>query len=239
MALAARAAARAATGICALLGLALLAGCEDALGTSPPHAAPANPVAEGGDGQVELSWGAVTDATRYVILWDNNPGAATYDNEINDIEETSFVHEGLTNLTPYHYRIAAETSGGRGPESNPVSAIPGPVTGAGGVDGGHDTESRPHDLFRPRTGATDYRVYFAATRVPACRSQANRSFEEAEGSPHVRSSISQTSTVFYRVIAMNGPRIGTRRAGSDFAHERHQRTQPACGWCRIWQGERR
>ena len=28
--------------------------------------------------RVELTWGAVTDATRYVILWDNNPGPATY-----------------------------------------------------------------------------------------------------------------------------------------------------------------
>ena len=27
-----------------------------------------------GDARVELTWGAVTDATRYVILWDNNPG---------------------------------------------------------------------------------------------------------------------------------------------------------------------
>ena len=27
-----------------------------------------------GDGRVELTWGAVTDATRYVILWDNNAG---------------------------------------------------------------------------------------------------------------------------------------------------------------------
>ena len=78
MALAARAAARAATGICALLGLAMLAGCEDALGTSPPHAAPSNPSAEGGDARVELTWGAVTDATRYVILWDNNPGRGDF-----------------------------------------------------------------------------------------------------------------------------------------------------------------
>ena len=73
MALAVRAAARAAAGICALWGLLALSACEGALGTSPPHAAPANPSAEAGDGEVELRWGAVTDATRYVILWGNDP----------------------------------------------------------------------------------------------------------------------------------------------------------------------
>jgi hypothetical protein len=63
MAFTARAAARAVTGICALLAFAWLAGCDNPLGTSPPHAAPANPNAEGGDGQVELTWRPVTDAT--------------------------------------------------------------------------------------------------------------------------------------------------------------------------------
>ena len=92
MAFTARAAARAVTGICALLALAWLAGCDSALGTSPPHAAPANPNAEGGDGQVELSWQPVTDATRYVVLWDNNAGTATYNNEIKDIEGTSYTN---------------------------------------------------------------------------------------------------------------------------------------------------
>ena len=129
MAFTARAAARAVTGFCALLALAWLAGCDSALGTSAPHAAPANPNAEGGDGEVELTWRAVTDATRYVILWDSSPGNPTYENEIKNIEGTSYVHTGLTNLQVYHYKIAAETGGGRGPESLPVRAIPGPVPG--------------------------------------------------------------------------------------------------------------
>ena len=187
----------------------MLAGCEDALGTSPPHAAPSNPSAEGGDTRVELTWGAVTDATRYVILWDNNPGPATFDNVINDIEGTSYVHEGLTNLTPYHYRIAAETSGGRGPESNPVVAIPGPVPAS--VEWTAVTTQNPgHTIyFAPAEGATLYRVYFGATEAQLAGRRPLASFEEAQGSPHVRSSINQLSAVYYRVIAMNGPRIGS------------------------------
>ncbi|MGH8130492.1 MAG: hypothetical protein ACRES3_06530, partial [Steroidobacteraceae bacterium] len=102
MALAASAAARAVTGICTLLGLAWLAGCSDVLGTSPPHAAPSNPVAEAADGQVTLFWGAVTDATHYVILWDDGtPPGASFNNEIVGLETTRFVHRRLTNLRTY------------------------------------------------------------------------------------------------------------------------------------------
>src|SRR5688500_20307568 len=108
MALAVRAAARAAAGICALWGLLALSACEGALGTSPPDAAPANPSAEAGDGEAELRWGAGTDATRYVILWGNDPDVATYDNDITGIEDTSHTHEALHNPRNYRHQIAAE-----------------------------------------------------------------------------------------------------------------------------------
>jgi FG-GAP-like repeat/Fibronectin type III domain len=209
MAFTARAAARAVTGICALLALAWLAGCDSALGTSPPHAAPADPNAEGGDGQVELSWRPVTDATRYVVLWDNNAGTATYDNEIKNIEGTSYIHTGLTNLQTYHYRIAAETSGGRGPESLAVRATPGPVPGP--VEWTAVTTQNPgHTVyFAPAANATHYRVYFAGLESQLVGRRPNAAFERANDSPHVLSGVGVASSVFYRVFAMNGTRIGT------------------------------
>ena len=119
------AAARAVTGICALLGLAWLTGCGNTLGASPPHAAPANPKAEAEEGSVELSWDAVTDADNYVILWDDvQDGPRTYENKIKDVEGTSYTHTGLTNFHEYHYRIVAETSGGRVPRAPPSARLP-------------------------------------------------------------------------------------------------------------------
>jgi len=208
MELAAQAAARAATGICALLGLVILAGCEDVLGVSPPHAAPGNPVAVAAESRVELSWNAVTDATRYVILWDNNPGNPTYDNEINDIEDTSYVHTGLTNLTIYHYKIVGATSGGRGPASRPVAAVPGPVPGS--VEWTAVTAQDPgHTIyFAPATEATRYRVYFNSTVGLLGGGLPNSPFEETVSSPHIRPSVSLTASIFYRVVAMNGSRSG-------------------------------
>jgi len=204
-----RAAGRAATGFCTLWILVGLAGCEGALGTSPPHAAPANPSAEGEDGAVVLTWGAVTDATRYVILWDTNLSGTTYDNAITGIEETSYVHEGLQNFTPHRYRIVAETSGGRGPESLQVAATPGPVPEP--VEWAVVTAQKPgHTIhFAEVATATGYRIYFATLEAALAGRRPLAGFVVASGSPLVRAEVPVNAAVFYRVIAMNDTRIGT------------------------------
>ena len=165
MALSRRTAARAASTICAFLGALLVAGCGGS-GSSPPHAAPANPLAEGADGRVDLSWNAVTGAKKYTILWSDgtNPGGSLI-NEIKDLTATTYSHTGLVNLRTYSYRIAAETGGGRGPESILVTAEPGPVPGpvewtavvAG--DPGHTI------YFATADRATNYRVYVASSQL--------------------------------------------------------------------------
>lgn len=208
MAFKARAALRAVFGICALLMSAWLAGCGGVLGKSPPHAAPANPVAEADEAEIALSWDPVTDADHYVILWDDNEAAATYDKEIKGIEGTSYLHTGLTNLREYHYRIVAETSGGRGPESRAVAATPGPVPGS--VEWAVVTAQDPgHTIyFAPAANATQYRVYFAGLESQLAGRRPNAPFETAAASPHVRPSIPVTTSLYYRVIAMNDSRIG-------------------------------
>lgn len=204
-----RTAGRAAFGACTLWILAGLAGCDGAFGASPPHAAPANPSAEGEDGAVVLTWGAVTDATRYVILWDIAGSSEPFANEITGIEGTTYTHSGLENLTRYRYRIVAETSGGRGPESIPVTAVPGPVPGP--VEWAVVTAQAPgHTIsFAPAAGATHYRVYSAATEAQLIGRRPIALFEEVDASPLVRASVPVTSAVYYRVIAMNDTRIGT------------------------------
>ena len=203
-----RSAGRAVFGVCTLWILAGLAGCDSAFGTSPPHAAPANPSAEGEDGAVVLTWSAVTDATRYVILWDIAGTSEPFANEITGIEGTTYTHSGLENLTRYRYRIVAETSGGRGPESLPVTAVPGPVPGA--VEWAVVTAQAPgHTInFAPVANATHYRVYAAPTEVQLLGRRPFAAFEEVDAPPFVRESVPVTTAVYYRVIAMNDTRIG-------------------------------
>jgi hypothetical protein len=214
MALSRRTAARAASTICAFLGALLVAGCGGS-GSSPPHAAPANPLAEGADGQVDLSWNAVTGAKKYTVLWSDgtNPGGSLI-NEIKDLTATTYSHTGLVNFRTYSYRIAAETGGGRGPESILVSAEPGPVPGpvewtavvAG--DPGHTIH------FAAADRATNYRVYVASSQGALAGRRPNAGFEPATDSPpltvspYLRATIPVNTPLYYRIIAMNGPRIG-------------------------------
>ena len=203
MALIARTAARAASASCVLLAAVVTGSC----GGSPPHAAPSNPVAEGSDGQVELSWGAVTGAKQYVILWSDLSGESLT-NEIKDIEGTSFTHIGLTNFRTYRYRIAAETGGGRGPESNLVSAEPGPVPGPvewAAVVGG-DPGQTIH--FATAERATSYRIYVASAASTLVGRRPSALFLEADGPPLVRDEVLINTPLLYRVIGMNGSRIG-------------------------------
>jgi len=204
------AATRAVSGIVAWLLAGMLTGCSGVLGESPPHAAPANPVAEGAEGQVELSWGAVTGADSYVILWTDgtNPGAG-FSNVISDITDTSFTHTGLVNFRTYRYRIVAETGGGRGPESITVSAEPGPVPGP--VEWAVVTSQNPgHTVhFATASQATGYRVYVAAAASTLAGRRPNATFEQATASPHVRANVAVEAALYYRVIAVNGSRIGT------------------------------
>jgi hypothetical protein len=201
-------AARVASVIVALLSGWAFSGCSGVLGESPPHAAPANPVAEGADGQVAITWNAVTGAEGYLILWSNAPdGDLT--NVISDLTATSYTHTGLTNNTTYRYRIAAETGGGRGPSSIQVSAVPGPVPGP--VEWTVITAQDPgHTIhFATATQATGYRVYLGSTEGQLAGRRPNAPFEEATGSPHVRATVPLSSAVYYRVIAMNDSRIGS------------------------------
>ena len=143
-----------------------------------------------------------------MILWGNDPDAATYDNEITGIEDTSYTHEGLQNLRKYRYKIVAETSGGRGPESLAVVATPGPVPG--GIEWTAVTAENPgHTIYFPTSPrATHYRVYFAAIESQLTTRRPNAPFVNADASPRVREDIPVTTALYYRVFAMNDSRIG-------------------------------
>jgi hypothetical protein len=156
-----------------------------------------------------LTWNAVTDATSYAILWHNAEGSSTYDNVISDIKATTYTHSGLENLRRYNYKIVAETSGGRGPESLPVAATPGTVPGP--VEWTAVTAQNPgHTIhFAPAVNATHYRVYFAATETQLVGRRPFAAFIEVDTSPAVREEAGVSAVIYYRVIAMNDSRIGT------------------------------
>lgn len=188
-----------------LLAAAVLGGC----GSGKIHQAPASPSAEGEEGQVVLNWREVPDAKSYVIRWeDQTAGETGFPNVIKDITGTSFVHTGLTNLHTYRYQVYAKGKGGEGPGSLVVSAEPGPVPGS--VEWAvvvSDGDS--HEVYFAEDPTADgYRVYAASSPTQLIGRRPLAGFFEAEGSPFIREDLAVGTAIYYRVIPMNGPRIG-------------------------------
>ncbi|MDH4260022.1 MAG: VCBS repeat-containing protein [Gammaproteobacteria bacterium] len=88
--------------------------------------------------------------------------------------------------------------------------MPGPVEWATVVSGdpGHTIH------FGTAERATEYRVYVATSQAPLAGRRPAAGFEPASAdpplttSPHLRAAIPINTALLYRVIAMNGPRIG-------------------------------
>jgi hypothetical protein len=193
-------------GLAAACTLAVLA--MTACGSSI-HQAPPNPTAEGSEGQVELGWQAVPGADKYTIRWeDQTAGETGFPNTISDLTETTYVHTGLVDFHTYRYQIYASGSGGEGPGSVIVSAEPGPVPGT--VEwAAVVTEGSTHKIhFSPAANADSYRIYLASSPALLAGRRPIASFVTANASPYLREGVATGVAGYYRVIAMNGPRIG-------------------------------
>jgi hypothetical protein len=107
---------------------------------------PSAPTATPGNGQVGLSWGAVTGATSYTVRWGTTSG--NYPNTQPGITGTSTTINGLTNGTPHFFVVSAHTATQASGLSNETSATPGSAptwtdadVGAVGIPGGPSTIS--------------------------------------------------------------------------------------------------
>ena len=85
--------------------------------------APTGLTAKAGNGQVGLSWTAVTGAVSYNIKHATISGGP-YTKIVGNISSTSFTNTGLKNGTTYYYMVSAVNSAGESPNSAPVSATP-------------------------------------------------------------------------------------------------------------------
>ena len=98
-------------------------------GSTPPGpnvkpGAPTGLTATPGDGQISLKWNEVTGAVSYNVYRGSSAGGESTTPVATGVKTTSFVGTGLTNGTPYFFKVTAINTAGTSPMSNEASATP-------------------------------------------------------------------------------------------------------------------
>ena len=185
----------------AFLGVFLLASCTQA--TTPPSAlsAPIGTSATAGNGQVTVSWTAVTGATSYNLYWSTSSGVTTSTGTKISGVASPYTQTSLANGITYYYVVTAVSAGGESAASNSASATPQvslPVapTGVGAVAGnGQVTVS-----WTAVTGATSYNLYWSTTSGVTT---ANGTKIGGVSTGYVQSGLASGTIYYYVVTAVN------------------------------------
>lgn len=194
---------RVITTLCLLFALSIvLTACSGGGGGdgTPAPAAPTGVTAQAGDGQVTVSWNAVSEATSYNIYWNNAAGVTTTDTKVVGAA-SPYVHTPCTNGTPYYYVVTAVNDSGESGLSAEVSATPQapapgvPANVAITAGNGQNTIS-----WTAVTGASSYNIYWSNT--PGVTTSSTKITNAT--SPYAHGPISNGVAYYYRVTAMNG-----------------------------------
>jgi fibronectin type 3 domain-containing protein len=130
---------------------------------TPQQASPAAPIgltASPGIGQVSLSWTASTMATSYNVYEGTSVGGESTTPIATGIASTTYTATGLTNGTPYYFKVAGVNTVGTGALSNEATAtpelsVPFAPTGVTATAG----SGQALLSWTASSGATSYNVY--------------------------------------------------------------------------------
>ena len=123
-----------------------------------PPTAPSGLTANAGVGSTRLRWTAVPGAASYIVYRSTQPNTGFAVFSGNTTTATLLNVAGLTNGTPYYFRVMASNAGGDSPLSSTVSAVPGASEAMVDADG----DGVP-DLWEVRRGSNPR----GATSLPA------------------------------------------------------------------------
>jgi fibronectin type 3 domain-containing protein len=171
----------------------------------PPAAAPQNVSATPGNGQIQLSWNAVTGATDYRVFRTTNGTFST--TPIATVTTPGYLNTGLVNGTTYSYRVAAHNAGGDGPFSAVVSGVPGAAPGVPTNVNASAGNAMVTLSWTAVGNATSYNVYRSTTT----NGQANPPLATGVNNPaFVDSPVTNGTTYFYKISAVNAFGEGAR-----------------------------
>ncbi len=170
-----------------------------------PPEQPSNVVAEAGDGEVSVSWDSVPGATSYNIYWDTSPDVTTTSNGSSINVTSPFVHDGLANGATYYYVVTAVNSYGEGLTSSEVDATPqafgSPPLSPDNVSAAAG-DAEVAVSWDPSVDATSYNIYWSIVS-PVTEAVYDGVFSDVT-SPHDHPSLTNGTTYYYVVTAING-----------------------------------
>lgn len=176
--------------------------------------APSGLSATAGSSQAVLTWSTVSGASSYTLFWKTSSGVSSSDTSIASISTNSYTHTSLTNGTVYYYKVAAVDSSVTGALSSEVSTTPAADSGGSSAS----TLSAPANLTATATtgtatldwdavsGATSYTLYWGTSSGITSSSSAITSISTDN---YTHSSLSNGSTYYYKVAAVDSSGIGT------------------------------
>lgn len=171
--------------------------------------APTGVVIAIGNGQLTLTWNAVTGATTYHIYWRTTPGVTKQNGTKLSNVASPYVHAGLTNGTPYYYVVTAANANGESAVSQEVSgtpaAVPQPPAAPANVQAAAG-DGQVTVSWDPSAGATSYNLYMAsATGVTKANyaSQPDGMRHANATSPYIHTTLSNGKTYYFVATAVN------------------------------------
>ncbi|MEI6205721.1 MAG: fibronectin type III domain-containing protein [Desulfuromonadales bacterium] len=189
-------------------GESVITNVVSATPTAASSVKPAGIVASGGDGQITVSWSAVTGAASYNIYYGTSAGV-TVTTGIKLANVTSpRVVTGLTNGTAYYFVVTAVTAGVESGVSSEKSAIPAATPQAPGSPTGRTVTSTVAGqmavTWTQVVGATSYNVYYlqAGSQPTNAAVLATTPVSSAATSLNV-SSLTSGATYYILVTAVN------------------------------------
>lgn len=110
-----------------------------AIATAPP--VPANVSATAADGSVTLSWSPSTGATSYNVYQGSTAGGEAQTPVLTGVTASTATITGLTDGTPYYFKIAAVGASGTSAQSGEASATPVAKPSGGGTSSSSSSPS--------------------------------------------------------------------------------------------------
>lgn len=174
----------------------------------PVPAKPAGIVASGGDGQVTVTWSAVTGATSYNIYYGTAAGVTTATGTKVATVTSPQVVSGLTNGTPYFFVVTAVNAGGESAVSSEKTATPAAAPQPPGSPTGRTVTSTAAGKmtvsWNAVAGATSYNVYYLqSASAPAKSAVLATTPAPSATAPLTVTGLTSGATYYVLVTAVN------------------------------------